>query len=107
MKMPDELLENTQWIDLNDNVQYKVQNGIVFVYGRGNGNTQIGNGTYTVVATLPVTVRPKKYFYFTWCTMGGEMNNQSAKIETNGNISLYLPTGKTTSNWAFNISFPL
>ena len=51
--------------------------------------------------------RPKRYFYFAWTAMGGDINNQSARIEVNGNISLYLPAEKTTSNWAFNISFPI
>ena len=39
--------------------------------------------------------------------MGGDINNQSARIEANGSISLYLPSEKTTSNWALNTSFPI
>ena len=77
----ERLGEDTDWIDLNNYISYKKQNGIVFVIGRGNGSCEIG--------------------------MGGEINNQSARIEVNGNISLYLPAEKTTSNWAFNISFPI
>ncbi len=89
-------LENTEteWVELNANIQYKVKNGIVFIYGNGNGNTEIGDGSYTNIGTLPVEFRPDKFFYFTWCTMGGEMNNQSARVGTDGNISLYLPTRK-------------
>lgn len=45
--------ENTDWIDLNDYISYKKQNGIVFVIGRGNGSCEIGNGAYTNVGTLP------------------------------------------------------
>ena len=74
----ERLGEDTDWIDLNNYISYKKQNGIVFVIGRGNGSCEIG-----------------------------KINNQSARIEVNGNISLYLPAEKTTSNWAFNISFPI
>ena len=45
--------ENTDWIDLNNYISYKKQNGIVFVIGRGNGSCEIGNGAYTNVGTLP------------------------------------------------------
>lgn len=45
--------ENTDWIDLNDYISYKKQNGIVFVIGAGQGSREIGNGAYTNVGTLP------------------------------------------------------
>ena len=98
--------KNTDWIELNNYISYKKQNGIVFVIGNGQGSREIGNGAYTNVGTLPEMFRPSKYFYFTWGAMGGDLNNQSARIETNGNISLYLPSNRTTSNWTFITSFP-
>ena len=45
--------ENTDWIDLNNYISYKKQNGIVFVIGAGQGSREIGNGEYTNVGTLP------------------------------------------------------
>lgn len=49
----ERLGEDTDWIDLNNYISYKKQNGIVFVIGRGNGSCEIGNGAYTNVGTLP------------------------------------------------------
>lgn len=100
MRMPDKL-ESTEWINLNENIQYRIKNGIVYIVGSGRGNVEIGNGKYTTVGTLPVDFRPKLYFYFVWCTMGGEMNNQSAKVESNGSISLYLPTRQNNVKLGF------
>ena len=50
--------------------------------------------------------RPSKYFYFTWTALGGDMSNQSARIEADGKISLYLPAGQSKASWAFMTSFP-
>ena len=49
----ERLGENTNWIDLNDYISYKKQNGIVFVIGAGQGSREIGNGAYISVGTLP------------------------------------------------------
>lgn len=49
----ERLGENTEWIDLNDYISYKKQNGIVFVIGAGQGSREIGNGTYINIGTLP------------------------------------------------------
>ena len=105
-ELDNRLGEDTDWINLNDYISYKKQNGIVFVVGNGQGSCEIGDGEYTLVGTLPENFRPQKYFYFAWTGIGGDMNNQSARIETNGNISLYLPSGQSRTSWAFITSFP-
>ena len=106
-ELDNRLGEDTDRINLNDYISYKKQNGIVFVVGNGQGSCEIGDGEYTLVGTLPENFRPQKYFYFAWTGIGGDMNNQSARIETDGKISLYLPSGKTRTSWAFIISFPV
>ena len=54
--MSNQIGENTDWIELNDYISYKKQNGNIFVIGNGNGTCEIGNGEYTLVGTLPVRI---------------------------------------------------
>lgn len=48
--------EDTDWINLNNYISYKRQNGIIFVIGNSQGSCEIGNGEYTNVGTLPVRI---------------------------------------------------
>ena len=54
--LDSQLGEDTDWINLNNYISYKRQNGIIFVIGNGQGSCEIGDGEYTLVGTLPVRI---------------------------------------------------
>ena len=44
---------------------------------------------------------------FVWNAYGGNLNNQSAFVNTLGEINLYLPAGQTTGYFGFSLSYPV
>ena len=98
---------NTDWIELNNVIRYRKVNNVVYVMGNSQGTVVVGNGEYKTVGTLPVGFRIPYGFYFTWSGVSGDIKNQSARIQHNGNIDLYLPSGQSLDTWGFIVSFPV
>ena len=94
---------DTGWVTLNEQISYRKIGNVVSV--KGEGNLTIGNGYYTTIGTLPSNIRPPKYLYFAWSGVGADTSGQAGKIDNDGTIQLYLPTGKTISTWGFYLTY--
>lgn len=99
--------DDTGWLDLNDYIKYRKKNGIVFVCGYGKNEFKVGNGFYTTVGTLPEGFRPATTIWFTWTGISADVKNQSARVNNEGAIGLYLLSGQSTENWGFTVSYPI
>ena len=99
-------LKDTGWVNVNGYVNYRIVNGIAYVRG-SSSSKEIGDGNYTVVATLPMCARPNTMTMFTWTGVGANVQYQSGRVLNTGEIGLYLPNGQKTASWGFMLSYPV
>lgn len=87
----------------NNYCYYRKKNGFVTVTARANSITKAG--VYVTITSLPQGFRPSVQIPFTCHFVGGEWRNQSAFIETSGNVTVYEITNGSTPS--FTITFPV
>lgn len=90
--------KQSNWIQLNTNIAYKIKNGIIMVQGNSTNTKIIYADTYTNLGTLPVGYRPSVDIEYPLTFLGGTQIG-FVRIKNDGNINAYV--NSTTGYWAF------
>lgn len=86
----NKLIEKTDWIDIsttNFEVFYRTYGDLVEISYKNIGSSTLTGYTWTVMATLPTNIRPKKVIYD--IPYQRRLNSVRLELLSNGNLTLF------------------
>lgn len=103
-KKQDKLVDSG-WYWLRTGLYCRKYGSLVVVICDIRGYITLTSGNYTTIGTIPEEMRPTKPIPFVFNFIGGTpFDGQSAFIQTNGNIDLYVASGNR-SYFAFSVTY--
>ena len=105
MKLKLSTYEDTNWIILNNIIQYRKVNGVVYMVLENSNKVNAKANEYTTVGTLPVGFRPRIATPMFVNEYGGEPFGTSSRIDPTGEIKIYIT--RDSSYFQAIVSFPI
>ena len=100
-------LHNTDWVELDSNmpIKWRCHNGIITIVCNGALPNVLSTIGWNKLGNLPTDYIPRYSIITTVFIDGMILNCSCLQINSNGDVNLYVPTGKTAEYVFGSVSF--